>query len=87
MLTKTGKDESALRTKQTAANKVDNKGTKRSSYEKETQNTKERLMTKVKISKLPVPHKQFQQLKQISQILMKNAAVTTVQSLIFNNCN
>ena len=87
MLTKTGKDESALRTKQTAANKVDNKGKKRSSYEKETQNTKERLMTKVKISKLPVPHKQFQQLKQISQILMKNAAAATVQSLIFNNCN
>lgn len=47
MLTKTGKDESALRTKQTAANKVDNKGKKRSSYEKETQNTKETLIAKV----------------------------------------
>ena len=73
--------------RQTAANKVDNKRKKRSSYEKETQNTKERLMTKVKISKLQVLRKQFQQLKQISQILMRNAVATTVQSLIFNNCN
>ena len=56
MLTKQVKDESkkALCTKQTAANKVDNKGKKRTSYEKETQNTKETLMTKVKISKLQV---------------------------------
>ena len=73
--------------RQTAANKVENKRKKRSSYEKERQNTKERLMTKVKISKLQVLLKQFQQLKQISQILMKNAVATTVQSLIFNNCN